>query len=280
MNELQCEKPAFNLIDSGFKVFPLAPNTKVPLKGTHGYKDATSNPETFFNWIAPATNDDKLNIYRSKINIGIVLDGLIVLDVDLHSVEHNGREALVSLAKQGEQLPPTYIEMTPHDGLHYFFKYDGKDLPAQQEIASGLEIRTDQIIVSPSEIDGKPYKPIGKRSLNDAAAPPQWLLDMTKPQKSKPDFSFKVVRPSKYKSRIAGNLISMFNQTVSQGGRNEYLTRVCGLLLSSTAVGNDALKTLLKVNNLNCVPPLADSEVIGIYKSILKHELNKKVVNR
>lgn len=279
MEELQCEKPAFDLIDQGFRVFPLSPNSKVPLKGTHGFKSATNDPETFFNWIAPATNDEKFNIYRSKINIGVVLDGLIVLDVDLHSSEHNGRQTLVNLAREGKQLPPTYIEATPHGGLHYFFKYSN-ELPAQQVIANGLEIRSDQIIVSPSEIDGKQYKPVGKRDLTEAVAPPQWLLEMMKPKETKSDFSFTVVRPSKYKSKMVGNLVSMLNQTIDQGGRNDYLTRICGVLLSSTAASSEVLKTLLKINNANCVPPLADSEVIGIYKSILKHELRKKVVNR
>ena len=269
MKELQAEKPALALADHGFRVFPLSPNSKVPLKGTHGYKDATNDLETVFSWI----------IAEPRMNLGLSLDSLLVVDIDIHDSEHNGRESLLKLAKKGYQLPTnTYIEQTPSGGLHYFFKYDGK--PTRKvNILDGIDLLTDFAVISPSEVNGKPYKPIGKYQIKDAAPAPQWLIDMMKPDE-KPDFSFTVVRPSKYKSKIAGNLVSMLNQTIDQGGRNDYLTRICGLLLSSTAASSEVLKTLLKINNANCIPPLADSEVIGIYKSILKHELRKKVVNR
>ena len=34
----------------GWAVFPLQPGTKVPLTGTHGHKDATTDPETIRRW--------------------------------------------------------------------------------------------------------------------------------------------------------------------------------------------------------------------------------------
>jgi hypothetical protein len=34
----------------GLRVFSLAPGTRIPLKGSHGYRDATLSPETIKGW--------------------------------------------------------------------------------------------------------------------------------------------------------------------------------------------------------------------------------------
>lgn len=258
MKELQAEKPALALADHGFRVFPLSPNSKVPLKGTHGYKDATNDLETVFSWI----------IAEPRMNLGLSLDSLLVVDIDIHDSEHNGRESLLKLAKKGYQLPTnTYIEQTPSGGLHYFFKYDGK--PTRKvNILDGIDLLTDFAVISPSEVNGKPYKPIGKYQIKDAVPAPQWLIDMMKPDK-KQDFSFTVVRPKKY----TGRLIDEICVGAVQGNRNEWLTKTCGLLF---ATGADPQNIYYLFMNINADKVgLPEKEAQTIFDSILKRERGK-----
>ena len=271
MKEFATLDKAMELAQQGYSVYPLIKNTKTPPKGHHGYLEATRDQNTIMDWFQ--SNPD--------YNLGLRLDTsrLLVVDVDMHDPTKNGKDSLMKLQRQGKSLSPdTYIEKTASGGLHYFFKYTG-DKVRQVDNWPGIDLLGDFTVIAPSEINGKPYEPLDGRTLADVKPVPNWLVDMMKPDE-KPDFSFKVVRPSKYKSKMVGNLVAMLNQTIGQGGRNDYLTRICGLLLSSTATGGEVLKTLLKINSINCVPSLPEREVIGIYKSILKHELRKKVVNR
>ena len=61
----------------GLQVFPLTPNSKIPLKGTQGSKEATSAPEQVKAWWT--ANPD--------CNIGVATRGFIVLDVDVNHAD-------------------------------------------------------------------------------------------------------------------------------------------------------------------------------------------------
>lgn len=256
MNELQCEVPAFNLVDHGFKVYPLSANSKVPLKGTNGYKSATDDPQQVFNWITTTP----------RMNLGLRLDtsNLLVVDVDMHG-DNNGRESLVKLAKQSKILPSdSYIEQTPNGGLHYFFKYHGT-ATRKVNILPGIDILTDFVVIGPSEINGKQYKPIGSRTLSGVKPAPKWLIEMMKPDEQKREF-VKGVKSKNY----AGKIIDALCTEVSEGNRNEYLTKVCGMLFSTGAEPKNVYTVLMNMNDENVGLP--EKEVNTIFRSILKRE--------
>ena len=87
---------ALQLARDGVAVYPLASNSKVPLKGTQGYKDATTEVETIKGWFE----------HVQRANLGIRLDQaeLIVVDIDRHG-DIDGTETLRKLNQQGKPLP-------------------------------------------------------------------------------------------------------------------------------------------------------------------------------
>ena len=152
-----------------FSIYPLSRDSKAPISGKHGYKDAT-------------TDYTKL---PDNSNYGILLrnKSLIVVDVDRHSGQTSGVETLANLKKQGKELPnDTYIESTPNNGLHYFLTYPYKtDMNYLNTIkpfgkTSGVEIMTNNIIVAPSTVENKPYKPAENRTWEDVKPAPKWLV--------------------------------------------------------------------------------------------------------
>ncbi|WP_187332667.1 bifunctional DNA primase/polymerase, partial [Lactiplantibacillus plantarum] len=66
------------------------------------------------------------------------------------------------LNQQGKALPSdTYIEQTPNDGLHYFFKLPDKlDLKRRTGLYPGIDVLADFVLVAPSVINERAYKAI------------------------------------------------------------------------------------------------------------------------
>lgn len=60
--------------EQGFKVFPLTPNSKIPLKGSGGCLDATNDPEMIEKWWGQG---------NARLNIGLATGHMVdVVDVD------------------------------------------------------------------------------------------------------------------------------------------------------------------------------------------------------
>ncbi len=258
MIDLQCEVPAFHLLDRGFQVFPLSPNSKVPLKDTHGYLSATSEHEQLFDWI----------VGEPKMNLGLRLDtsNLLVVDVDLHG-DNNGRESLIKLSKQGMNMPSdTYIEASPNGGLHYFFKYQSK-ATRKVNVLPGIDILTDFVIVSPSEINGNQYKPIDQRTFDYVKPAPKWLIEMMKPKEKPIQVDFQLPKRKKY----IGKLIDELMTGTETGNRNDWLTQMAGKLFW-TGADPKAIYNLLTIANNNLAEPLNDKEVNVIFRSIMRQE--------
>lgn len=137
---------ALQLARDGVAVYPLASNSKVPLKGTQGYKDATTDAETIKGWFE----------HVPRANLGIRLDQvkLLVVDIDRHG-DIDGVQTLKRLNEHGRTLPSdTCIEQTPNDGLHYFFKLPAKlELKRRTGLYPGIDVLADFVLVAPSSIN-------------------------------------------------------------------------------------------------------------------------------
>lgn len=97
---------ALELARRGFPVFPLSPNTKIPLKGSQGVKDAST---------------DEIRIKTAwatlpRANIGVALgknSGIVAIDVDRN---HGATEA--DFAKF-----PRTVTVRTRNGRHFYYKY-------------------------------------------------------------------------------------------------------------------------------------------------------------
>lgn len=97
-------------------VFPLAAGTKVPLAGSRGVRDATSERRQIDRWRAESPT----------ANIGIATgNGLVVLDVD---PRNGGDGRLAELVQASGPLTATLTTITPGDGTtrgrHLWFRGD------------------------------------------------------------------------------------------------------------------------------------------------------------
>ena len=248
---------ALQLARDGVAVYPLASNSKVPLKGTQGYKDATTDVEKIKSWFE----------HVPRANLGIRLDQakLIVVDIDRHG-DVDGTETLRKLNEHGKTLPSdTYIEQTPNDGLHYFFKLPAKlNLKRRTGLYPGIDVLADFVLVAPSVINGSAYR--ASEPTNDIATVPQWLLDDLLPNQ-------RMNKAPQHASQIqktwAGRMLDDLVAGTGEGSRNSYLTSLLGKLLRTGCNGMTAYE-LLQYANERLQPPLPDKEVNTIFKSIIK----------
>lgn len=101
----------------GFAVFPLAEGTKIPLKGSHGKSDATTDEEQIRKWWEEHPNS----------NIGIATGsrshGLIVIDVDTNPAKNKqGAKSLQEWQAEHGEFPPTCVAVSGSGGLHYYYR--------------------------------------------------------------------------------------------------------------------------------------------------------------
>lgn len=89
---------------AGWPVFPISPHTKKPYRGTHGFKDATTDPEKV----------KALWKGREDANIALATGRIVVCDAD-------GDEGIRAFQGLGVG-PATRVAKTPRGGLHFYYR--------------------------------------------------------------------------------------------------------------------------------------------------------------
>lgn len=159
------------MLQEGWVVFPLAPNSKRPPEGTTGH----------LSWTKADSEDFMPELLDETNNIGIVTgksSGIVVIDID---PKHNGTmESVTELA--GEKIA-TRMHRTQSGGLHLVFRYpDGVDHIGNTvgRLAPGVDVRADggYIVAPTSRIDESDYIAIN----NEVCSPlPARLLNKLLP---------------------------------------------------------------------------------------------------
>lgn len=261
----------------GFPVYPLAPNTSKPLisrhNGGHGYLDATLDPQQTAAWWHSCPN--------ANIGISLANTGIVMLDLDRHdNTGADGFAALKYLASEGRagELSPTYMETTPRNGLHLFYRLpqgmqlDGKSGTALfgsgPQDRTGIDFTTTGVPIAPDRRPEGKYKRTGSRTIDGITEAPNWLVAELQrvTQHNIPDSS------APRRKSWAGRLLDEMVAGTVPGSRNDYLTRIAGKLLATGADPETAYNLLLITNTTFITDPLPDREVNGIFKSVLKRE--------
>lgn len=160
---------ALEYVEIGWPVFPCNPLDKRPLT-THGFKDATLDPNIVRSWWQQWPN----------AMIGVPMgsrSGVFCVDLDRKEGGHDGVLTWAGLtAKHGNVA--TRMHITPSTGMHAIFIYqDGiRNIPLNK-LAPGIEIKGEggYIVVPPSQMaNGKQY------TSNDMeiGLVPGWLIFM------------------------------------------------------------------------------------------------------
>jgi len=153
---------ALALAGSGFRVFPLSPNSKVPPKEFPWKDEATTDEAKIRQWWEE----------NPKYNIGVAAGhGLLVVDADCKNGKP-GMQSLELLDMLG--MPESLRVYTPSGGVHVYLKSD-EDF--QNRVDSlpdypGIDIRSaGGYVVGPgSTLNGKAYEAKG----TTVAAAPDW----------------------------------------------------------------------------------------------------------
>lgn len=267
---------ALSYAKQGFKVFPLSSMSKIPLKNTNGFKEASDNQEEIFNIF---------NNERSKYNLGVSMvdSPIFCIDVDNHGNDNEGLKSLNKLLG-GVPLPEdvTIVE-TANGGFHLFFKApEGVEIKQQINFMPSIDIIKNYVVGAGSTITKKDgsigtYK-LENGSLDDIKeVPPAILKALTAKEKPKMD-------RGKYTSPTSGNKTwtATFLEEIVTGqaepGRNVWLTSKIGKLLSLGMNAEEAYQLLHVINENFVFPPLPESAVNTIFQSILTKDSKKKEV--
>jgi KaiC/GvpD/RAD55 family RecA-like ATPase len=217
----------------GYKVMPVRRGSKLPLT-PHGAHDATSDADRIGEW---------WGVRWRGAGIGLVLDGLVVVDVD----PRNGGDVTVL----PHPLPDTCTAKTGGGGWHYLFKANGSRYPGQ--LAPGIDCKSGPgayIVVEPS--------------LHPTGATYCWV-DESEPWNRQPADApawLGQVQPKAERS----------NGKTVEGARNSTLTSLAGVMRREGMAPEALEAALLAENAKRCDPPLPDDEVRRIARSVARYE--------
>lgn len=271
---------ALALAQEGWNVFPLRPGTKEPLiskkQGGKGAHDGTTDPDQIRKWW---TRNPKAGI---GANLG---DDRIAFDIDTY---HGGSRL--------SSFPDTRIHHTGRGqgSIHLIYRIDSGSAASLVKsgtnvLGPGIDIRTGRgsyIVMPPTlhEETGKPYL-VDKvhrheHTLTDDEL--QSIFDEAGKQlsarargRSRGIGAVGTPRDSSEPSEVAGNtLSSLLEHPPQEGGRNDWLARVCGHL-AKTYTNRNEYSRAVTAANLRLDDPLDQEEVDKTSESVWNAEQAK-----
>ena len=272
---------ALEYADLGFYVFPLRPQGKKPLPGSHGLLDATTDPETICQWWED----------HPEANIGVDCgrSGLVVLDVDCK----NGKDARPAV--EGKDLAGAVTVATPTEkqlGRHYYWKANGAKFQSGADLYGfdGLDVRADgaYAVLPPSCIiteQGEQARPYRKLSgdFSKIGNVPQWLVELERKRQAEKTIPATAAAPGGGEvvpqeadeqtiERARAYLVKMPEAIEHDKGHVKLLKAATALVIGFRLSDADALAILREDYNPRCVPPWTEKE--------LKHKITEARANK
>ncbi len=201
-------------------IFPLTPGSKRPIKGSHGLRDATVDPDVArIRWQrTPQANIAAATGSRS---------GFWVLDIDMP----DGPESLTALEAEHGPLPVTIEASTPRGGRHLYWTWltSGPEIRnSAGRIGKGLDVRGEggSIVLPPSVLaTGQCYRWM-KTGASTFADAPEWLVKLVLPPPAPPRAEPKPP-PADIENYVASAAASELRElsAAQDGARNDALNR-------------------------------------------------------
>jgi Bifunctional DNA primase/polymerase, N-terminal/Primase C terminal 1 (PriCT-1) len=242
-------KTALDFAERGIPTFPL--KGKAPLT-PHGFKDASTDPRRLHAW---GNRYPGANI---AIRTGSI-SGIVVMDLDKETPE----------AMQVWNSLPETVEAETGRGRHRYYNIPKGTRARSRKLAPGLDFKGDDgYVVAPPSVhpSGARYRWISSNS--EMASLPDEFLE--------PE-SVNNVDNSR-RLEIAQRCAIAEDTPIPEGTRNETLTRIAGRLHDGSRDLETLAVELIVINEARCTPPLPQSEVRGIAKSIANREPCKPTV--
>ena len=235
-------------------VFPLIPGDKKPLGklAPHGLLDASTDPDTIGRWWS-AVPDAGIGLRTGRAS------RIVAIDID---PRHAGDDSLAQLEAEHGSLPATVEAITGGGGRHLLFEYPAGDIKIKNRTElddlPGIDVRADggYIAVAPSlHPSGNRYRwRPGHNPKERRPAPlPNWLLAM--------------LTAADEGRRTAAAV----DGTIPDGRRHETLASLAGSMRRRGISVEGITAALLTENARRCDPPLPETKVRDIARSISRY---------
>lgn len=230
----------------GWAVFPLVERDKIPAV-KEGFKAADVDPE----WI------NSIWSQRPNCNIGIATgNSLMVIDLDVDDEQgEDGVATLRAWEREHGELPETCSVVTGRGGLHLYYIVD-EPVGCSVNKDAGVDIRGDGgYVVAPPSVHpdtGRTY---------------EWEMPPDEhPPERADDNVMAFVRA--YSKRERAGVKFTLPKTIGKGERNNVLFKAASSLWARGEDEEVILSYLESINKIRCNPPMAESEIVGIVKSV------------
>jgi len=263
---------AISYAKSGWCVFPLhTPQGSGCSCGKSDCSKIGKHPR-IANWQNVTTDLETVAAWWDKwqdANIGLRLDGLVVLDVD---PKNGGLESLAELEQQHGLLDRSARQRSGSGGWHFLFKASIGATVARG-FRPGLDLLTGigcYIVVAPSlHASGNHYEwtddqnPLSAtRETIELVTPPTWLLDVALNRKTNASRATRDARKKTF----------ALPDEIGEGQRDNALTSAAGKMRRAGFSADEILAALRQMNQERCKPPLPDADLERIARSIGKKE--------
>lgn len=249
MNTEEFIKHTTYYLSLGFSVIPVGQDKK-PLIKWEQFQKRKPTEEEIKRWTEK---------YKD-LNIGIVtgsVSGIAVVDIEAGGDTGN--------------LPPTVIVKTGGDGFHFYYKHPQTVVRNAVRIRDKTDIRGDggYVIAPPSlHKSGNRYEWVVPPEKSEFAEPPKWIFE-TSPQSQSEELQAPKIDWKQFLS-----------QENPEGSRNSLAARLAGKLLYHLPTDLWEIAgwaTMKKWNSTQNKPPLAESEIRGVWESIKQEEQAKRL---
>lgn len=254
---------ALKLAAMGFHVFPLIPNSKLPLIEDYPHLASTDPEQIKKWWICPVLEiEQSYNIGISTTRFGKDR-ALLVVDVD-NKEGKRGDDELLRIEMEGLDLPETFEQQTPTGGRHLIFVVQDPVKQGVDVLGRGLDIRSrgGYVVGAGSSIDSASYSISGQPIPSVA---PKWLIDKcgTRSEREKPKSVYPLddVAQAHAESRATYYLQNEAPLAIA-GDKGDQTTFAVAARLKDFGVGPaGSLKLMAEFWNPRCSPPWREDEL-------------------
>lgn len=254
-------RAAVKYAEHGWHVFPLLPRGKHPLlKNGGGFTAATCSAEIVADWWH-ANPDANIGLWPGQSQ-------LVVIDLD-------GPDGQANAQTLGLLSQPTLECRTGRadGGRHLYFKRPNFPI-SNAAIGKKIDVRCDAgyVILPPSvHPSGRRYEWLGR--VEDIQELPPAVVELLR----------RAQAVGGENAGVGGERSSargvVFEDTISEGGRNNALTRYAGRLLAKGVPEDETLILVSSINQAKCKPALPQHEINAMVAGLAQREAKKRVTS-
>jgi len=264
-------KCALGLAAKGWRIIPLAANSKKPPYGVSWPDVATTDADTIARWFEAAPD----------MNYGVApREGQFILDIDTKG-KINGRKSFEDLELEHGAAPFTLTVETPSGGYHLYWLGTAPVSAGKASLLGGIDVRGNVgghggYVVGPGcTIDDKPYNITGDYGIAPA---PDWLLALcAQPKhdavKRPPGAELDTAADVERLTRFLQDLVAEGDVAIEGAGGDNRTFKLLAYLQDYLSE-DKALELLREHWNPHCVPPWSDDELATKARNAGKHRQN------